>query len=123
MDLFTSIVPVSDHHLVQLACDMVGGSDICITIGVHAIRTMGRRVRALLFWGDEVLIKVVPAVRRHVTILLAELALHPGLVGVEVAATMAIGAVATAATTTARVPIATTTVAATVTPKVFKYLA
>jgi hypothetical protein len=64
-------------------------------------------VGTLFLRSNKILIKAVPAVYYCMTVFLAELTLHPGLVGAEVAtATTTAGAVASATATTAAVSTA-----------------
>jgi hypothetical protein len=84
MDLFTSIVEISDHHLVKLSCDMISGPGISISVGVPSISTVSCRVRTLIFKNNKAFIKAVPADDHRMAFLLVELALRLRLVGVEV---------------------------------------
>lgn len=113
MDLFSSRIAVPHHHLVQLSCDMVCGSGICIPIGIHTIPTMICRVGALLIRDNEVLVEPVLAVYHGVPLLLAELEPDLWLAGVGVSSMSFSRSVASTAATSIATATTSTTISTT----------
>lgn len=77
MDLVSSGIPITDHHLVKGAVDVISRSCFGVSVGVDSV-VVGGSVGALLLKNDEILIVAVPAVDNGMAFLLAQLVLDLG---------------------------------------------
>lgn len=99
MDMLVAGVLVTDRKLLEVACDMIGGSGVHIPIGIDSVVRRGCR-NNLLWWAGERSIEPLEAAIHSVALFSAELAEDALL---EVLATSAATATASNSTATATV--------------------